>query len=117
MISIYNRYTGNRGNYYRADGGQETAGTAPRSGASHRPPESHPPQQNRRPPAEKGGSRRLDALFESGGISRLLKGFLPQNIDTGDLLLLLVFLLLYLESEDEDFLIILIVLGLSIFRE
>lgn len=56
-------------------------------------------------------------MFGAGGLSGLLRGFLPSGIDTGDLLLLLVLLLLYLESEDEDFLIILLVIGYSIYKD
>ena len=50
-----------------------------------------------------------------GGLKGLL-GLLPEHIDTGDLMLLLLLFLLYTESHDEDFLIILIVVGLSIFK-
>ena len=42
---------------------------------------------------------------------------LPAGLDTGDLLLAAMLLFLYSESKDEDFLIILIVVGLSIFHK
>ena len=42
---------------------------------------------------------------------------LPFGMDSGDILFLLVLLLLYRESGDEDFLIILIAVGMSIFRD
>lgn len=49
---------------------------------------------------------------ESGPLGSIL----PPGVDAGDILFLLVLLFLYLESEDEEFLIILIVVGLSVFR-
>ncbi len=39
------------------------------------------------------------------------------NLDAGDLFLAAMLLFLYSESHDEDFLIILIVVGLSIFQK
>lgn len=38
-------------------------------------------------------------------------------MDAGDLLLLAVLLFLYVESKDEDFLVILIAVGVSIFKK
>ena len=45
----------------------------------------------------------------------MLGSFLPGGLDTGDILLLLVLLFLYIESKDDEFLIILAVVGYSIF--
>ena len=46
-----------------------------------------------------------------------LGSLIPAGIDTGDLLLLAILLFLYLESRDQDFLIILIVMGYSMFKK
>lgn len=51
------------------------------------------------------------------GLSSFLNSLLPVDLDTGDILLLLLFFLLYLDSRDEDFLIILAVLGFSMFTQ
>ncbi len=44
-------------------------------------------------------------------------GPLPAGLDAGDLFLAAMLLFLYSESHDEDFLIILIVVGLSVFQK
>jgi hypothetical protein len=44
-----------------------------------------------------------------------LSQLVPAGVDAGDLALIALLLFLYIESEDEDFLIILIVIGFSIF--
>lgn len=41
--------------------------------------------------------------------------FLPEWLDMSDVILLLLLFFLYLESGDEDFLIILVVVGFSVF--
>ena len=41
--------------------------------------------------------------------------FLPDWLDMSDVILLLLLFFLYLESGDEDFLIILVVVGFSVF--
>ena len=46
-----------------------------------------------------------------------LQGLLPAGLDTGDIFLAAMLLFLYSESRDEDFLIILVVVGLSMFQK
>lgn len=101
MISIYNRYVGNRNTYCRRDGNRERC---------RRP-------QSQKPPAEDSGGFSESSEPGRGGLAGFLRGFLPKGLDTGDLLLLAVLLLLYLESEDEEFLIILLVIGYSIYKD
>lgn len=47
----------------------------------------------------------------------MLEDILPEGLDSGDIFLAAMLLFLYSESRDEDFLIILIVVGISIFHK
>lgn len=46
----------------------------------------------------------------------MLGGILPFGFEVGDLMLLLLLLYLYVESGDEEFLIILVVLGYTLYK-
>ena len=95
-ISVYNRYT------------PPAWATRPVSAPTRRSPGAQPRQQPRREtPANPAGPRRPSAH----------PGLAPNRLDTGDLFLAAMLLFLYSESHDEDFLIILIVVGLSIFQK
>lgn len=102
-ISVYNRYT------------PPAWATRPVSAPTRRSPGAQPRQQPRREtpepartaPANPAGPRRPSG---HGGLA-------PNRLDTGDLFLAAMLLFLYSESHDEDFLIILIVVGLSIFQK
>lgn len=84
------------------------------SGASAPPPpppgggaagHDRPRRQENTPPPKKGG------------LAGALEQVLPEGLDPGDLFLAAMLLFLYSESRDEDFLIILIVVGISIFHK
>ena len=45
-----------------------------------------------------------------------MTSLLPAGLDAGDLLLAVMLFLLYIDTHDEDFLIILIVVGFSMFK-
>ena len=82
--------------YRRA--GDYTTPAPPREVKKAQPPPRPPapPRPQRPPPAPTG---------------------LLQGLDKGDIMLLAVLLFLYLESRDEDFLVILIVMGISLFKK
>ena len=100
---IYRNYISDRRRYY-----------GPGSVPSPAPPEPTPkPQPRTDPPSvcrtgENGGI--------ASGITGAIRSFLPDWLDVGDVVLLLLLFLLYLESGDEDFLIILVVVGFSVFK-
>ena len=132
-ISVYRRY-GQPDWYYR-----QTAQRPPRpqnsgSGRAQRPPQpqgsgaeraqrpgSPPPpaseRENAAPRRETQEKRAPTAGSQKGGLARALGSILPEGLDSGDLFLAAMLLFLYSESHDEDFLIILIVVGLSIFHK
>ena len=101
MIIIYNRYVGSTGQYYRVNE-PYPAPSAPKG----RNVTSPPARSEKRPPAEK-----------ADGLTGFFHSFLPAELDAGDILLLLILLFLYIESKDEEFLIILLVVGMSIFKK
>jgi hypothetical protein len=99
---LYNRYLQQYGNLKNQP--------APASSVSSRSapnPLPAPAQAHKEVPflSAKGSSHLLPSSLT--GIKGLLKGFLGDKMDIGDLLLILILLLLYLEKEDEEILIIL----------
>lgn len=140
MISIYNRYAGNSGKYYRVDDRPEKPRSdqnAPSPGQPHHdplgsepspghaPPLQHEPPPRHDPPPNHGPSPLLSFFGQSfkkppgkflGGLGESLNGMLPFGFETGDLLLLLMVFLLYTESGDEEFLIILAALAYSLYK-
>ncbi len=90
-ISTYNRYHAPTGRYYRASAGEQINSSSSQQHMRQAAPEQH---------------------TKSG-----LAALLPDGVDAGDLLLCALLLFLYLESHDEDFLIILLVVGFSIFNK
>ena len=106
-ISTYRRYAQRSGGFYRAGMGPKRdpqPKKGPQQPAHHQPPP--PPRRPQAAPAPPPPSNQ-----------GLLSELLPAGLDTGDLFLAAMLLFLYAESKDEDFLIILIVVGLSIFRK
>ena len=93
------------GSFYRAGMGPKR--DTPPQKKPPQPPPHHPPQK---PPT-------APAPPPSPPKKGLLGDLLPAGLDTGDLFLAAMLLFLYSESKDEDFLIILIVVGLSIFHK
>lgn len=100
-ISVYRSYTppawARRQTGYVPVGGQRAR------------PAAQIPERDRGParPAPEGARR---------GPAPSRRWSLPAGLDSGDLFLAAMLLFLYSESRDEDFLIILIVVGLSIFQ-
>ncbi len=94
-ILAYDRYT-------------PPAWAAPRPRPQQAQPRREAPEAPRPTPAEKAARPRRPAgnVFPAAA-----------NLDAGDLFLAAMLLFLYSESHDEDFLIILIVVGLSIFQK
>jgi len=97
VIIIFDQYTSQNESYFRA--------------GFHDYNDRNHTQSGKKPPfSPKGG---LNGILDS------LLSFLPagSDVDFGDILLLLILFFLYTESKDEEFLIILIVLGISIFKK
>ena len=65
--------------------------------------EGYTPVGNAQIPSQSGRDRPHGGGVEQ--IGKLLKKFLPEKLDSGDLLLLLVVLLLWREEEDSDLLL------------
>lgn len=68
------------------------------------------------PPTEGGLGSKLDfgsILQMPAGFRQTVRGWLPDSLDLGDILLVLVLIYLFLEGEDDDMLIILGVLVVS----
>ncbi len=84
----------------------------PSPGASAPPP---PPADG--PPGRGGPGRPGNPPPPRGGLAGTLEHILPEGLDPGDLFLAAMLLFLYSESRDEDFLIILIVVGISLFHK
>lgn len=106
-ISAYRRYPQPQW-YYRQTQSRPAPPPRPQPRAEEQkaaPPPAPPPE-----PPKTGPSR-------PNGLAGALGAFLPEGIDSGDLFLAAMLLFLYSESHDEEFLIILIVVGLSIFRK
>ncbi len=78
--------------------------------------EQKPPERPDPPPPRKEEHPR-GARPEKPGLAGMLSSILPEGLDAGDIFLAAMLLFLYSESGDEDFLIILIVVGLSIFKK
>lgn len=102
-ISAYRRYPQPQW-YYRQTQPRPAPPPRPQPKAEEQkaPPPPEPPKAG--PPCQNNLAGALGAL-------------LPEGIDSGDLFLAAMLLFLYSESHDEEFLIILIVVGLSIFRK
>ena len=77
---------------------------SPGASAPPRPPSGGPGRPGTPPPSR-------------GGLAGTLEHILPEGLDPGDLFLAAMLLFLYSESRDEDFLIILIVVGISLFHK
>ena len=121
LISAYNRYADLGNTYYRAGQyspqsqmasaqrrSRETSTSSPESGkseSSQRTVSPHGRPQN----SQKG--KPLSFLSPD-----FLTSLLPSGLDAGDLLLAVMLFLLYIDTHDEDFLIILIVVGFSMFK-
>lgn len=96
-ISAYRRYPQPQW-YYR----QTRPRPAPEPPAAPAAPKEQPEREARPQPGPATAARRP---------------FLPADLDSGDLFLAALLLFLYSESHDEEFLIILIVVGISIFQK
>jgi len=111
VIKIYNRYVGNiPGRYAR------------RIPYSPPPPKAEnvkqtPREEKPAPPCPSPEEKHFSFPFQGKSLTGLFKTILPDWLDAGDLVLLLLMLFLYIESEDEDFLIILLVVGFSVFKK
>lgn len=118
MIRISDYRRGQPDWYYRQN-------ARPRPGYGPRPPKSAAPGVSAPPPPppggapERGGSQRPGNAPppKKGGLAGALEQVLPEGLDPGDLFLAAMLLFLYSESKDEDFLIILIVVGISLFHK
>ncbi len=108
-ISAYRRYPQPQW-YYRQTRSRPAPPPRPQPEPRGEEKKAAPPPP---PPPEnpKGGPARRNDL--TGALGALL----PEGIDSGDLFLAAMLLFLYSESHDEEFLIILIVVGLSIFHK
>ena len=69
---------------------------------------------NRAQPGFKPGPVKHPPGLDLDGIGRMLRRILPQDLDTGDILLFAVLLLLYVDSGDIE---MLLVLGLLFFMK
>lgn len=103
-ISVYRRYT-------PPAWAMRPVGSYPREAPREKPREA-PRQEAPKPEIPKPGPAGPDHPGKTG-----LQSLLPAGLDAGDLFLAAMLLFLYSESHDEDFLIILIVVGLSIFQK
>ncbi len=96
-----------------------------RQNARPRPPKGAPHGVSAPPPPPPGdapgrqGPQRPGSAPppKKGGLAGALEQVLPEGLDPGDLFLAAMLLFLYSESKDEDFLIILIVVGISLFHK
>ena len=95
-----------------------------RPGSGPRQPKGAPPGTSAPPPPPPGGApghgrpqRPGNTPPQKGGLTGALEQVLPEGLDPGDLFLAAMLLFLYSESKDEDFLIILIVVGISLFHK
>lgn len=105
-ISVYRRYTPPA---WAARQMGAPSRRTPQARPHHEEPKQEPPRHEppRSVPVREPGPDRKNGL----------QGLLPAGLDTGDLFLAAMLLFLYSESRDEDFLIILIVVGLSMFQK
>lgn len=105
-ISVYRRYTPPA---WAARQVSAPPRREPRQRPLHGEPRPTPPghEPPRPEPARNPGPDRKTGL----------PSLLPAGLDTGDIFLAAMLLFLYSESRDEDFLIILIVVGLSMFQK
>ncbi len=109
-ISVYRRYVPPVWAYRQA-----SSYPAGRRQAAQAPPRRTDPEERREaPPPAAGAGRDPRPEPPRAPASR---GILPAGLDSGDLFLAAMLFFLYSESHDEDFLIILIVVGLSIFQK
>ena len=118
MIWISDYRRGQPDWYYRQN-------ARPRPGTGSRPQKSAPRGASAPPPPPNGetpGPSRPQRPGNApppkkGGLAGALEQVLPEGLDPGDLFLAAMLLFLYSESKDEDFLIILIVVGISLFHK
>lgn len=120
--TVYNRYIGNTGKYYRVEDrpqtGPDSGGSGQRRQPSRPPPEPTPPPE----PVEKKTKLDVKKLAESipewsGKFRHVIKSNMPAGIDCGDILLILILLFLFIEDEDDDMLLVLILLiGMWLFK-
>ncbi len=124
-ISDYRRYAGPQW-YARQTARASRRGPGPEAPAPPKrpdPPKAPLPPEVRPHPGRAPGKNARPAPRPSphgkagGDFSRALSKLLPEGLDSGDLFLAAMLLFLYSESHDEDFLIILIVVGVSIFHK
>ncbi len=95
--------------YYRQRSAPRPGRPGPQvNGGPARAPSREPPRR------DDGGERRPSQPRPAG--KNTLERLLPASMDSGDLFLVATLLFLYLETRDQDFLIILIVVGLSLFK-
>lgn len=133
---MYNRYIGNTGKYYRVEDADdiskalesepapepEIPPTQPEmaKGDSERGERSdleEPPSPPPRQESSKMSDRKKKPSIEPGKIAELpgslrglIKKYIPEGLDLGDILLVLVLLFLFLENDDDEMLIVLIIL-------
>ena len=81
-------------------------GTKRPTQGQHREANTYPPEDRRSPPQ---AGNIFEQLMQPNGLNIM-------GIDKSDLTLAAMLFLLYLESHDEDFLIILAIIGFSIFK-
>lgn len=123
-ISAYNRYSDLGNTYYRA--GQYSTPYQETSAHSHGG-EGHTPPNRSEQPRQAKSSQKDTSAHGNPQKSRVgnplsflspdfLTSLLPAGLDAGDLLLAVMLFLLYIDTHDEDFLIILIVVGFSMFK-
>lgn len=114
-MAIYNRYVGNiPGRYARR------ISFSPHSKQEYENNSfsaSMPKNAGTPPPYSFAHENKPFCSFKNDGVGNFLKSVFPDWLDPGDLILLLLMLFLYIESEDDDFLIMLIVVGFSIFKK
>lgn len=94
-----------------APASQAAASRAPEPPRDQRRGPDGPPPRNTPQP----GGCSSKAAGRKNGILSSIASLLPEELDFGDLFLAAMLLFLYSESHDEDFLVILAVVGLSIF--
>ena len=97
---MYNRYIPQSDGTYKKNYIPESR---PQPSRQQKPPSSRPtPKQEHSPPCPHEPPRQETPLCKKGGnAGDFLKGLLPKDLDTGDLLIILLLLLMAGDSGDE----------------
>ena len=118
-VSWISDYRRGQPDWYYRQNARARPETGPRRPKNTSPgPSAPPPPPNGETPGHSRPQRPGNAPPpKKGGLAGALEQVLPEGLDPGDLFLAAMLLFLYSESKDEDFLIILIVVGISLFHK